>query len=230
MRAIVRVLGLAACSGVLACGASEEQRSSDAHAIQSALAAQSGKDWRMAAYDAQGTGNNVEENRLKRGNVGALEVKWTFDVADAGAPVAPIHANPVVADGETYVGSTGGTFYAVTGGGALKWSFETFALGPLLAAVFGSKAPVLGAAVLPGHERSVVFGDVDGRVYKLDRDTGALLWTLDLDDHDLGGVFGNSLMIAGDTVYVGLASFERSRRRSPAALVARTAAPSSPWT
>jgi polyvinyl alcohol dehydrogenase (cytochrome) len=193
---------------VLACGASEEERSSDAHETHSALAAQSGKDWRMAAYDAQGTGNNVEESRLERSNVGALEVKWTFDVADAGAPVAPIHANPVVADGETFVGSTGGTFYGITRGGVLKWSFETLAPGPLLAQIYGSKAPVLGAAVLPAHERSVVFGDVDGRVYKLDRDTGALLWTFDLDDHDLGGVFGNSLMIAGDTVYVGLASFE----------------------
>lgn len=177
-------------------------------ASSSALLDGSGKDWRMAAYDARGTGNNVEENRLQRSNVARLEVKWTFDAADVGAPVAAIHANPVVADRETYVGSLGGTFYAVTQAGALQWSFDTASPGPLLASVYGNKAPILGAAVLPERERSVVFGDIDGRVYKLHRDTGALLWSFDLDGHDLGGVWGNSLMIAGDTVYVGLASFE----------------------
>jgi polyvinyl alcohol dehydrogenase (cytochrome) len=165
-------------------------------------------DWRMGAYDESGSGNNAMEKALKRANVGQLEVKWTFDEASAGEPVAPIHAHPVVVEGTTYVGSYGGVFYAIGAAGQMLWKFDTQAPGPLFQLFFGNQAPVVGAAVMPRHEDTVVFGDIDGRIYKLDRATGSLLWTVDVDDHDLGGIWGNSITISKDTVYVGISSFE----------------------
>jgi polyvinyl alcohol dehydrogenase (cytochrome) len=122
--------------------------------------------------------------------------------------VAPIHAIPVVAGGTTYVGSYGGRFYAIGPDGSQLWSFDTYAPGPLFSLFFGDKAPIVAGAVLPKQGGSVVFGDTDGRLYALDRASGALLWTRDLDDHDLGGIWGNSLMVVSDTIYVGIASFE----------------------
>lgn len=207
----VTLLGLTACMASVDDGAAPGLSTSALHLQKPhkpKMKQHDDRDWRMAAGDASGDGFNASEHKLRGNNVGALEVKWTFDAAAAGAPVAPIHANPVVAKGRTFVGSYGGTFYAIDKHGGLSWSFETYAPGDLFQIFFGDKAPIVGAAVLPEHDDSVVFGDIDGRVYKLDRDSGALLWTLDLDDNDLGGVWGNSLMVEGDTVYVGLASFE----------------------
>jgi polyvinyl alcohol dehydrogenase (cytochrome) len=179
--------------------------------VASAALAQGDDDdgaWRMAAFDPSGSGHNTAEKKLTRNSVSKLQVKWTFDAAAAGEPVAPIHAVPVVADGETYVGSYAGRFYAIDADGQLAWKFDTYQPGPLFTLFFGSHAPIVAAAVLPKHSSSVVFGDTDGRVYSLERATGALLWTADLDDHDLGGIWGNSLMVEGDTIYVGIASFE----------------------
>jgi polyvinyl alcohol dehydrogenase (cytochrome) len=193
---------------VFGCIDDRAEHSPSVEGTSATLSADSGHDWRMAAYDSAGTGHNASERSLKPGNVGDLEVKWTFDAASAGAPVAPIHAIPVVAKGKTFVGSYGGRFYAIGRDGELLWSFDTQEPGPLFAALLGERAPVVAAAVLPEHDDSVVFGDIDGRLYKLDRQTGSLVWTVDLDDNDLGGIWGNSLMIEGDTVYVGLASFE----------------------
>jgi polyvinyl alcohol dehydrogenase (cytochrome) len=168
----------------------------------------SGKDWPMAAHDPSGSGHNVKEKKLKRSNVAGLEVKWVFDAADVGAPVAPIHANPVVADGRTYVGSYGGTFYAIGEDGELTWSFATAAPPAELAPFVGPNAPIVAGAVLPEKEDAVVFGDGGGILYKLDRNTGEVVWQTDLDDHGLGGLWGNSVMIVKNTIYVGIASFE----------------------
>jgi len=184
--------------------------SSDVAVESAALAHDDDEDgaWRMAAGDPAGTGRNDAETKLDKKSVRKLEVKWTFDAAAAGEPVAPIHAVPVVVDGESFVGSYGGRFYAIDANGQLSWSFDTYAPGPLFALFFGNHAPIVAGAVLPKHSTSVVFGDTDGRVYSLDRATGALLWTIDLDDNDLGGIWGNSIMVAEDTIYVGIGSFE----------------------
>ena len=167
------------------------------------------KDWPMSQYDASGSGHNDRENKLKRSNVDELEVKWTFDAADAGEPVSSVHANPVVAGGKTYVGTMTGQFFAIDEDGNMMWKFNTFPGSPLIAAVLGNElSPVVSGALLPEHENTVVLGDGDGKLYKLDRDDGTLLWHVDLDDNDLGGFWGNSLTIVGDTIYAGIGSFE----------------------
>jgi polyvinyl alcohol dehydrogenase (cytochrome) len=199
---------MAALALLPACGEQGGKASFDLTQVRSAASAGGKRDWRMTGYDETGSGNNEKEIKLKRNNVGQLEVKWTFDAASAGEPVAPVHAHPVVADGKTYVGSYGGTFYAIGEHGELLWKFDTYAPGPLFSLFFGNRAPVVAGAVLPDQESTVVFGDTDGRIYKLDRATGALLWTVDLDDSDLGGIWGNSLTVTRDTVYVGVSSFE----------------------
>jgi polyvinyl alcohol dehydrogenase (cytochrome) len=209
-RTIVLVWSL----GAWGCGGPVDEASQGVGATKEALHEHEddagNKDWRTASYDETGSGNNTKENRLSRRNVGSLEVKWTFDTASAGEQVAPIHATPVVARGKTYVGSFGGTFYAIGEDGDLRWKFQTGPTGSLLVPFFGPQSPIVGSAVLPDREATVVFGDSDGRIYKLDQETGELLWEVDLDAHDLGGVWGNSLSIARNTVYVGLGSFEPS--------------------
>ncbi len=179
-----------------------------------------GKDWTMALYDAVGSGHNTKENQLKPGNVHKLKVRWRFDAADAGHEVGPIHATPVVQDDRVYVGSNLGRFYAIDDDGDLLWTYLPLQPNPLLGALvvpspIGSPinavaTPIVGAAVLPRSKPYVIFGDMDGNLYALNRYTGKQVWVKpNVDGHDLGGVVGNSLMLTDDdTLIVGFASIE----------------------
>lgn len=177
------------------------------------------EDWPMALHDPRGSGYDDEELLLRPSTVHKLAVKWRFDAADAGHEVGPIHATPVVADGRVYVGSNLGRFYAIDDDGDLLWTYLPLQPNPLLASLvvpspIGSPVdavatPIVGAAVLPRHKPYVIFGDMDGNLYALNRKTGAPVWVKpDVDGHDLGGVIGNSMMLAGDTLIVGFASIE----------------------
>jgi polyvinyl alcohol dehydrogenase (cytochrome) len=196
---------IAAC-GLLACsGDPEKGLSSTIDVARDDL--KGGSDWRIATYDSTGSANNRREHRIGRRNAGDLELKWTFGEAESGAPVGAIHATPVVADSETYVGSFTGTFYAIDENGGQMWSRVTLPPDPVLAAFLGPAAPIVAGAALPSREDTVLFGDVAGVVYKLDRRTGAELWRVDVSSHPLAGVWG-SLLVTGDLVYVPFAAFE----------------------
>ncbi|WP_170136162.1 PQQ-binding-like beta-propeller repeat protein [Nannocystis exedens] len=173
----------------------------------------------MALHDARGSGYNDGEKLLRPSTVGALEVKWRFDAADAGHEVGPIHASPVVLDDRVYVGSNLGRFYAIDRDGDMSWTYLPLQPNPLLASLvvpspIGSPieavaTPIVGAAVLPSHKPYVIFGDMDGNLYALHRQTGAPVWVKpNVDGHDLGGVIGNSMVLAGDTLIVGFSSIE----------------------
>lgn len=177
------------------------------------------RDWPMALHDALGTGHNDGETSLGKSTVGKLVVKWRFDKADTGHEVGPIHASPVVMDDRVYVGSNLGRFYAISPNGKPLWTYLPLQPNPLLGSLVvpspvGSPisavaTPIVGAAVLPRHKPYVIFGDMDGNLYALNRSTGKPVWIKkNVDGHDLGGVVGNSLMLAGDTLIVGFASIE----------------------
>jgi polyvinyl alcohol dehydrogenase (cytochrome) len=181
----------------------------EAPSTSQALSSNSSKDWAMSTYDASGSGNNSTEHRIDKHNVDKLTVKWVFDASVAGAPVAPLQAVPAVSHGKTYIGSTAGTFYAIGKHGELLWTFDAGPSKPIIATLLGGdKAPIWSGAVLPPDENSVVFADTAGRVYKLNRDTGAQIWQISVSDHPFGGVWGNALALTDDTLLVGLSSFE----------------------
>ncbi|HEU4408580.1 MAG TPA: PQQ-binding-like beta-propeller repeat protein [Polyangiaceae bacterium] len=175
------------------------------------------KGWPMAMYDLAASGHNAREHILRPTNVDRLEVEWVFDTAAAGGqPVRPIHATPVVDPfGNAYVGDFAGTFFAVSAGGALRWSFTadppTTELGALFPAELGPPAasPFIGGAALAKALPYVIVGDANGRIYARHRDAGAEIWTArGLNTNPLGGVAGNSLAIVDDTVLVGMSSLE----------------------
>jgi polyvinyl alcohol dehydrogenase (cytochrome) len=177
------------------------------------------KDWPMASYDAVASGHNTRDRQIGVDNVAELEVKWVFDEEDAGHPVGPVHASPVVKGNHVYVGTNFGRFYALDRDGSLLWEVETRQPNPLLAelvvptpvggpATGAVATPVTGAAVLPRHHPLVIFGDLDGNIYALHRNNGREVWMRPLNPHPLGGIVGNSLLLAGETVVIGFSSIE----------------------
>lgn len=177
-------------------------------------------DWPMASYDATASGHNRRETAIGIDNVGSLEVKWVFEEADVGHKVGPVHGSPVVIDDAVYFGTNFGRYYKLDRAGELRWEFVTRPPNPFLGILVPTSprgdpqaeavgSPITGAAVLPKNHPLVIFGDIDGNIYALDRETGAEVWVQpQLDPHPLGGVVGNSLLLVGDMVVIGFSSIE----------------------
>jgi outer membrane protein assembly factor BamB len=140
-------------------------------------------DWPMYRFNAGRTGFNRYENILSTENVAGLEVAWT---ADTRTPI--IGSAPAVVDGVVYISSSAvqmGTprvnaFDAATG--EFIWASEE------MESVAGSSP-----AVAYGH----VYVVGDARLYALDQETGALLWS-----RDTGSGIGEDPAVLDGVVYV----------------------------
>jgi polyvinyl alcohol dehydrogenase (cytochrome) len=173
----------------------------------------------MASHDPRGHHHNKEETKINAANAATLQTAWTFDNLD-GEDLGALHGTPVVTDRALYIGSSNGRFYALSLDGVLLWTYTTLPPNPLLAvlatpAPVGGQIPILhgtpvvGGAIYSAREDIVVFGDLDGNVYALDGTSGAEVWVKpQVDPHPLGGVVGNSLLLAGQDVVVGFAAIE----------------------
>ncbi|MDB4991146.1 MAG: polyvinylalcohol dehydrogenase [Myxococcaceae bacterium] len=185
----------------------------DAAAIVDAGATKSG-DWIQASFDVRGSVHNAAEHTLSPENVSRLTLLWRFDDQAAGHAIGPVHASPVVQDGRAYIGALGGRFYALERDGTARWQYDTRPAKNPFASPRGSlglsvTSPIAGAAVLALEDGLVIFGDEDGNVYALDRETGVERWVKeDMDGNLFSGLIGNSITIVDSTVYVGFSSVE----------------------
>ncbi|MHA1730823.1 MAG: outer membrane protein assembly factor BamB family protein [Promethearchaeota archaeon] len=97
-------------------------------------------------------------------------LKWTCDL---GSGVGQVRGNPALAaDGTIYVGTKnddGSAFFAITPDGVVKWKFKD-----PLSDVYSSPAV--------GRDGEVYFASEDRKVFAVDGDTGALNWTVDLQE------------------------------------------------
>jgi polyvinyl alcohol dehydrogenase (cytochrome) len=206
----------------LACGEVEPaapEPPSTQQALQARGPHRDGESWAMASFDPLGHHHNTAEAQISAANAATLQTAWVFDNLD-GEDLGALHGTPVVTDRALYVGSSNGRFYALSLQGELLWTFTTLAPNPLLAvlatpAPVGGQIPVLhgtpivGGAVYSAKEDMVVFGDLDGNIYALDGSSGDVIWVKpQVDPHPLGGIVGNSLLLAGKNLVIGFAAIE----------------------
>lgn len=103
------------------------------------------------------------------------KVEWQQQLAGA------IKAAPAFTDGTLYVGDYGGKFSALRASdGAIRWQTSDLGVG-----LGGSGRFYSTAAVAFGR---VYVGNVDGRVYSFDRQTGEIAWTFSAGDFVYSGV------------------------------------------
>ena len=175
--------------------------------------------WEMASHDPLGHHHNAAETQISVSNAYTLRTRWVFDNL-AGEDLGALHGTPVVTADAIYVGSNNGRFYALSLEGELLWDYVTLPPNDLLGALatpapVGGQIPVMhgtpivGGAVYSAREDVVIFGDLDGNLYALDGHTGEEVWVKpQVDPHPLGGIVGNSLLLAGKDVVVGFAAIE----------------------
>jgi polyvinyl alcohol dehydrogenase (cytochrome) len=131
----------------------------------------SGGQWPSYGHDTANTRTQPEETQLGPSAVSGIKVAWTFSTSSTGDGGA-FNTTPVVDGGCVYIGSSGGTAYALdAGSGRVVWDRKLEAPKP------GSGGAIVGAAAIYGRE--VIFlVDEFAAPYAvaLNRSTGAVIW------------------------------------------------------
>ena len=142
---------------------------------------------------------------LDKSNVGKLKLKWAF--AYPGA--VRTRSQPGLAGGAMYVGSHGGTVYALSREtGCVRWSFD--ASSEVRHAIVISPWTAGDVSAQP----MVYFGDLIGNLYALNAITGELKWRERPSEHPNATLTATPALHAG-TLYVPISSLEVVPAREP---------------
>ena len=112
------------------------------------------------------------------------KVRWTFEADDE------LNSSPAYAGGKVYIGSDGGSLYAVNAETGRRWRAQSFSS-------FGGRREYFYATPAIAYGR-VFIGNTDGTVYAYGASSGRLLWA----SH--GGTYVyTGAAVYRKTVYVG---------------------------
>jgi polyvinyl alcohol dehydrogenase (cytochrome) len=185
--------------------------------------------WTFFGGNAQNTHFAAKEWRISTENVGALEVKWVYQTTP-DVPVDPtfpltvgdVTVPPAVDEGVLYFPDWAGNLHAVDADtGAMIWKkflpLDYSRPGKFM--FFSRNTPAIkGDTLVIGSQKHLIIPTCpqgapacvpnDGAVVAaIDKQTGELLWSTRVDDHPAAQIT-SSPVIHGDTVYVGVSSWE----------------------
>jgi polyvinyl alcohol dehydrogenase (cytochrome) len=150
------------------------------------------RDWAMYNHDPEGTRYNPAETSLRPNNVGGLHPLWSFPTA------GPVASTPAVVNDVVYADDALGNVYAVSRDGQELWHTHVDVAAPW--AIKMTASPLV-------TNRHVIVGDLAGRVWGLDVNTGAVDWSVKPNPHPFATIFSSATM-AGHYVAVGVSSLE----------------------
>jgi polyvinyl alcohol dehydrogenase (cytochrome) len=138
-------------------------------------------------------------------NVRKLKLKWAFGFPNANRA----RSQPAVGGGAIFVGSHGGTVYALDRDtGCVRWSYE-------------AGAEVRTGIVLQGWKANdhkarplVWFGDWRGNVHAVEAFTGKPVWRISAHDHPSAVITATPVYYQG-ALYVGVSSLEEASAATP---------------
>ncbi len=175
-----------------------------------ALAQSGGGLWTSAGQDVNNTRHQSTENKIGSENVADLVVKWEF------ATGGDVSATPAVDGTAIYFPDFAGNLYALDRGtGALLWQRQiseytgvSFDFARTTPAIHGNLL-ILGDQGGRAFNPSTGFVMGSARVMAVDSKTGDLVWVTQVDSHP-GAIVTQSATVQGNTVYVGVASYEEA--------------------
>ena len=142
---------------------------------------------------------------LDAGDVAKLKLQWAFALPNA----LRARSEPGIAGGSLFVGSQGGTVYALNAKtGCLRWTFRASA---------EVRTAIVVSPWKSGDEQArprLFFGDLLARAYSIDAITGELVWSVKVDDHPNATITGTPTLL-GDSVFVPISSLEVTSAADP---------------
>lgn len=137
---------------------------------------------------------------IDKSNVDRLALKWAFKLDGNLSP----HSQPVVTSDTVFIGSQGGTLYALDREtGCVRWSYE--ADNEARTAIIHGVLPPTSAG--EDGETLLFFGTRTGRVHAVVAATGEPRWVTDVRDHSMAIVTGTPAFHDGK-LYVPVSSDE----------------------
>jgi polyvinyl alcohol dehydrogenase (cytochrome) len=185
---------LAAGAVVLMVGASTVQAS----------AGQVQAQWSMAGQNLADTHFQAAEHRISRANAGRLAPRWTATVGGA------VSATPTVYDGVVYVPDYGGKLSAIAArSGRVLWSRDISGYTGVAGDVSRTSPVVDGNTLILGDGWILSPSTAGARVFAVNRFTGALVWSVQVDTDPASVITGAPVVYRG-VAYVGMSSKEEA--------------------
>ena len=153
----------------------------------------------MYLHDPAHSSVNANESQIGVGNVHRLGPHWTLSLRK------PLAAATTVVDGVMYFGDWGGNFYAVrSSDGKILWQHWVGKASEPESPLCQPPIGVTSQAVVVGDV--VYVGGGDSAVYALKRTSGDLVWRVPLADPESGSYLWSSVLVSGNSLYIGIAS------------------------
>ena len=153
----------------------------------------------MYLHDPAHSSLNANESQIGVSNVQRLGQRWTLSLGKGLA------AGVTSVDGVLYFGDWAGNFYAVrSSDGAILWQHWVGKAGEPDSPLCQPPIGVTSQAVVVGEV--VYVGGGDSAVYALNRNSGDLVWRVPLADPASGAYLWSSLLVSGNSLYIGIAS------------------------
>src|SRR5262245_31155997 len=166
--------------------------------IDVALAQKKGADWPMFGQNPANTANNPTETIISTGNIGDLDVKWTFTT------MGDVSARAAVVNGVVYFPDWGGNLWAVDANdGRLRWGHQLSSYGLPPNTHARATPAVVGGKLYIGTQEGA-------RLLAIDAATGSLIWKTQLESplNDPFAMITTSASVDNGVVYTGVASSE----------------------
>jgi polyvinyl alcohol dehydrogenase (cytochrome) len=166
--------------------------------------ADAGGGWPTAGNDLQNTRYQKTESKISPSNVGTLASKWVFETG------GDVSATPAVDGAKVYVPDWAGNLYAIDRKtGALVWSVNISAVTGVPFDKARATPALAGDKVIIGTQGSILIpgGGPGGKVLAFNKNTGALVWSTQADNHP-AAIITQSATVFNGRVYVGVASLE----------------------
>jgi polyvinyl alcohol dehydrogenase (cytochrome) len=159
--------------------------------------------WSMAGQNIDDTHFQVDEHQISPANAGRLAPRWTLTTAGA------VSAVPTVDNGTVYVPDYGGKLWAVSAGtGKVLWSQDISTYTGVAGDLSRTSPAVYGDDLILGDGwilSSGAAGTSGARVFAVNRRTGGLVWSTQVDTDPNAQITGSPVIYDG-IAYLGISS------------------------
>jgi polyvinyl alcohol dehydrogenase (cytochrome) len=196
-RRLHAAVGLAALVFALvpaAAGATDRAGGAPAGAAQS---------WPVAGQNVANTRDQGAESLISAANVSQLKQKWSLKTA------GDVTATPTMMNGVLYFPDIGGMLWAVGSGGKVVWSHSVASYTGIAGDVSRDSPAIDGRELITGDGFHLNKLNAGAHVFAVNRTTGALLWSVQVDTDPASIVTGSPTVYQG-VAYVGVSSYDES--------------------
>jgi polyvinyl alcohol dehydrogenase (cytochrome) len=159
--------------------------------------------WPVAGQNVANTRDQAAESLISAANAGQLKKKWSLTTA------GDVTATPTMMNSVLYFPDMGGMLWAVGSAGKVIWSHTVASYTGIAGDISRDSPAIDGNELITGDGFHLNKLNAGAHVFAVNRTTGALLWSVQVDTHPASLITGSPTVYNG-VVYVGVSSYSES--------------------